>query len=68
MSAAPGKVPVTVLDVRDLPSIDPMRAGKTDTMITYDLDPLHRYFISVPREEITDGKGGYDEIKVRAED
>jgi hypothetical protein len=64
MSVQPGKIPVTIFDVRDLPSMNPQRAGKTDTMIMYDVDPMHRYFITVPKEEISDTKGGYDEGKI----
>jgi hypothetical protein len=64
MSIVVGKVPVTVFDIRDLPSMDPMRPGKTDTMVTYDVDPLHRYFITAPREQITDTKGEYDQAKL----
>jgi len=64
MTMQPGKVPVTIFDIRDLPSMNPMRPGKTDTMITYDIDPLHRYFITVPKEEVSDTKGGYDENKI----
>ena len=64
MSVQPGKMPVTIFDLRDLPSMDPARPGKTDTMITYDVDPLHRYFMTVQKEDVSDGKGGYDEVKL----
>ena len=44
----------TVIDVRDLPSADTARMGKWDKIVVYEIDPEHRYSVSVPAETFTE--------------
>lgn len=45
---------LVVVNVVDVPSPEPGRAGKMDKLITYEKDPLHRYMIRIPEEEATE--------------
>jgi len=47
---------VKILDVRDVPSVEPGRIGKIDVLITYQVDPTHIYMVRLPKEEFTDEK------------
>lgn len=49
---AEAKQELEIIDVRSVPSTEPERAGKIDTLITYQLDPQHVYMIRVPKEEV----------------
>lgn len=44
---------VKILDKREIPSADPGRVGKFDSMITYQIDTFRTYLITVPAEELT---------------
>jgi len=46
-------VTVKILDKREIPSADPSRVGKMDSMITYQIDTFRTYLITVPAEELT---------------
>ncbi len=52
MSDTPTKF--KVIDVRDLPSADPVRMGKWDKIVIYEIDPEHRYSVSIPAETFSD--------------
>jgi hypothetical protein len=39
-----------IVSYLDIPSSDPTRLGKTDVMITYRIDPLHTFSITMPKE------------------
>jgi len=45
---------VTVLDLHDLPAVDPARLGKTDRLVIYQADATHRYAVRLPLETFTD--------------
>lgn len=45
---------VKILDVREIPSGDPERIGKLDTVVTYQLDPLRTYIEMMPQEDAKD--------------
>jgi len=42
---------ITIVDVRDVPALDPARVGKLDTIVTYQIDTEYRYFVRIPKEE-----------------
>ena len=44
----------TVFDIRRVPSAEPTRVGKYDTLVMYELDPMRRYIVRIPEEEFTD--------------
>lgn len=44
---------VKILDKREIPSADPLRVGKMDAMITYQVDTFRTYLITIPNEELT---------------
>lgn len=44
---------VKILDTREFPSTNPERAGKLDTLITYQLDPQHVYTIIEPKSDLS---------------
>lgn len=46
----------TIVSVLDVPSQDPKRAGKMDALITYRIDPLHSFTISIPADDLTPDK------------
>lgn len=43
-----------VIDTRRLPSPDPERMGKWDTLVVYELDPMRRYSVLVPEDPLTE--------------
>ena len=45
---------VKILDIRDVPSLDPDRFGKLDVLVTYQLDPTHIYIVRIPKEEFSE--------------
>ena len=45
-----------VFDKRDVPSGEPERVGKYDTLVMYELDPMRRYIIRIPAEEFTEDR------------
>lgn len=51
---------VTIIDKREVPSVDPARVGKYDAMITYSVDTFRTYLITLPDEKL----GGPDEEQV----
>ncbi len=44
----------TVIDTRQVPSTEPGRLGKLDWWVTYQLDPLHTYTMTVSQDRLTD--------------
>lgn len=42
---------VEIIDIRTVPSTEPERAGKMDTLVTYQLDPQHVYMLRIQKEE-----------------
>lgn len=53
---------VRILNKTEIPSPDPARIGKRDAYITYEMDPLHVYYVTIPDELL----GGPDEDDVIA--
>jgi len=51
---------VTIVDIRDVPAIDPERVGKTDVLVTWQIDPARTYRVRIPKEE-------FDEERLKAE-
>jgi len=49
-------VTVKILDTRRIPSGAPERVGQFDVIITYQIDPLRTYIITLPEEEATEEK------------
>ena len=43
-----------VFDTRRVPSAEPERVGKYDTLVMYELDPMRRYIVRIPEEEFTE--------------
>lgn len=43
-----------IVSILDVPSVVPNRAGKMDALITYRVDPLHSFTITLPAEDATD--------------
>lgn len=43
-----------VSDIRKIPSGDPGRIGKMDYIVTYQLDPLHVYMVTINKDEIAE--------------
>ncbi len=43
-----------IIDVRDIPSTQPGRLGKMDVMVTYQVDPLHVYMVTLHKEEFSE--------------
>lgn len=54
---------VTIIDKREIPSPDPARIGKLDAYITYQLDPMRTYFVTIPDEKL----GTPDEDRIISE-
>lgn len=54
---------VRILNKTEIPSPDPARIGKKDAYITYEVDPLHVYYVTIPDELL----GGPDEDQLIAE-
>ena len=49
----PPKPAAKIIDIRDVPSTDPVRVGKLDTVITYQVDAFRTYSMIMPKEEAT---------------
>jgi hypothetical protein len=45
---------ISIIDVREIPSTDPARAGKLDIIVTYQSDPLHTFITIMPKEAFTE--------------
>ena len=45
---------VEIIDVRPVPSTDPNRLGKMDTLVTYRVDQFRVYVVRIPKEEVTE--------------
>ena len=45
---------IKIIDAVELPSPEPTRIGKKDTMITYTVDKVRTYLIMLPAEEATE--------------
>lgn len=50
------KLKVKILDMREVPSGEPERIGKYDYIITYQIDPLRTFIVTVPKEEYSEEK------------
>jgi hypothetical protein len=51
--AAPIVRQAEIVSVLDIPSPDPVRLGKTDVMVTYRVDPLHSFTLTIHKEDAT---------------
>jgi len=51
---APKPIEVEIIDKVEMPSVEPGRLGKIDVVVTYQIDPLHRYRVTIPAEKATD--------------
>lgn len=47
---------VRILDTRKLPSADPARAGKSDYVVTYQVDGLRTHYVILPQEAPSDAQ------------
>ena len=47
-------VKVKILDIRTVPSVDPERLGKLDTLVTYQVDNFRVYVLRIPKEEVSE--------------
>jgi len=45
-----------IISVISIPSRDPERLGEMDTMITYQVDPLHTYSVIIPSAHPTESE------------
>jgi len=45
-----------IIDIRDIPSADPGRVGKMDSMIVYQLDAFRTYTTIMPKEDLTEDR------------
>jgi len=45
-----------IVDLADIPAIDPARQGKQDKLVTYELQDGRRRLLRVPAEGVTEGK------------
>ena len=45
---------VKIMDTRKIPSGRPARVGKFDVIVTYQIDPMHTFIVTVPEEEATE--------------
>ena len=45
---------VKIIDTRKIPSGKPDRVGEFDVIVTYEIDPMHTFIITVPEEEATE--------------
>jgi len=45
---------VKIVDVRDVPALDPERLGKIDVMVTYEVEPMRVYMVRIPKEEFNE--------------
>jgi hypothetical protein len=43
-----------VIDVRRVPSVVPARLGKLDYLVTYQLDPMRVYMVTISQDKLTD--------------
>jgi len=43
-----------VIDVRRIPSADSARVGKLDFLVTYQLDPLRTYMVTIAQDHLTE--------------
>ena len=47
---------VRILDTRKVPSGDPARVGKTDYVVTYQVDGLRTHYVEIPKEAPTEAE------------
>jgi hypothetical protein len=47
---------VRILDTRKLPSADPARVGKSDYVVTYQVDGLRTHYVLLPKEAPTEAE------------
>lgn len=47
---------VKIIDMREYPSSEPVRAGKFDKIVTYQVDAFHTYLITLPKEGFSEDK------------
>jgi len=47
---------VKILDVREIPSGDPQRVGLFDVIVTYQIDPLRTYILTIPKEKFDEAE------------
>jgi hypothetical protein len=47
---------VRILDTRKLPSADPARVGKSDYVVTYQVDGLRTHYVILPKETPTEAE------------
>ena len=45
-----------IVDLHDIPAIDPARQGKQDKLVTYELSDGRRRLLRVPAEGVTEAK------------
>jgi hypothetical protein len=51
------RIPYKITDVREVPSADPARLGKTDMMISWMEDAFRPFNVTIPLEDYTPEKG-----------
>ena len=47
---------VRIVDVRDAPDLTIERAGKMNVQVTYNVDEMRQYTITMPKEDFTPSK------------
>ena len=47
---------VRILDTRKIPSADPARVGKSDYVVTYQVDGLRTHYVILPQEAPSDAQ------------
>lgn len=47
---------VKILDTRKIPSADPGRVGKSDYVVTYQVDGLRTHYVVLPQEAPSDAQ------------
>lgn len=47
---------VRILDTRKLPSADPSRVGKSDYVVTYQVDSLRSHYVILPKDTPTEAE------------
>lgn len=47
---------VKIIEAVEIYSPDPARVGKKDTLVTYTVDKLHTYLITIPAEDATEDR------------
>jgi len=43
---------IKIVNVVDVPALEPDRIGKYDVLVTYQIDTEHTYTIKIPKEEL----------------